>query len=146
MSDHKCLSNFGYANETPLRGEPKGLLEVMRGETGGKGGHTLLLIAGLNAGSTPERTALITKLLEGVSCTELIPAEILLLDKAVELACADREALGSLCRMEAMGTQIGVCRSSAEQYECKDKLCCGELCGIEEIWSRLAAADKVISL
>ncbi|MBQ9992727.1 MAG: hypothetical protein IJP33_04790 [Firmicutes bacterium] len=147
MNEKKLMPESSYISGFQISQDPKALLTAYQREQQGQNDSLLLLLQHDYLGcDTDLGREQLQELLAAASNAEQLPQFIVLMDKAVLLACSGNEALGSLCRMEAMGTEIIACRRAAESYAADAELCCGELEDEANIWSLLLKAQRVIAL
>ena len=147
MKGNKFLGETsGYGSETEIGQGKKVLLETLQKDSFGREKKVLLLLSHDYIGEDNEfGKKLLQDMLETISACESLPQTVVLMGKAVKFACAGENALGSLCRMEAMGTEILLCEQSAKEFDCSEHICCGLSVGAKTLWSVLSAADKVIA-
>jgi len=143
--EKKIMPEGSYISDFQIKTNQKTLLAAYQTGSAEQKDCFLLMLQHDYLGSDSETgREQLYEMLAAASNAEALPQSIILMDKAVLLACSGNEALGSLCRMEAMGSQILVCRRAAESYAAAE-LCCGEKAEEAELWSLLTRAQKVIS-
>ncbi len=88
---------------------------------------------------------LLFEFLQSAVRSKVRPGAIILLNSGVCLAHKDPFA-GKLLSLEELGVKIMVCISSADKYNIMDSINAGFLASMDEIYSVITSAQKVISL
>ncbi|QGG47046.1 sulfurtransferase-like selenium metabolism protein YedF [Heliorestis convoluta] len=75
-----------------------------------------------------------------------VPGTIILLNRAVLLACEESPVLESLLALEERGTQILSCGTCLDYYKMKEKVVSGKVSNMYTLVELLNSATKVVSL
>lgn len=78
--------------------------------------------------------------------TDNLPAQIILINSAVKLACEGSAALQSLMILDKREVQILVCGTCLDYYGLKEKICVGTISNMYSILEQLTLYPRVVTL
>lgn len=78
--------------------------------------------------------------------TESLPAQIILINSAVKLACENSPVLQNLIDLNRKGVNILACGTCLDYYGIKNKLCVGSISNMYSIVEQLSFFSRVVTL
>lgn len=86
------------------------------------------------------------RFLHAIESQPIKPDAICFYTEGVKLLCNDSPAALGLRLLEGMGVRLMACRTCIEHFQLTDKICAGEICGMNDIATMLVSAERVVTI
>lgn len=100
----------------------------------------------LGTGDPQLGTNLMRMFLYSIGQQEPLPADIMLINKGVRLACEDVQSIQTLTELTLKGTRVHVCGTCTNFYNFMDHIQIGSIINMYDLTRLLISAPKVISV
>jgi len=90
--------------------------------------------------------AMFDRFLHAMESQPIKPDAICFYTEGVKLLRESSPAALGLKLLEGMGIRLVACRTCIEHFQLTDKICVGEICGMDDIVSLLLSAERVVTI
>ena len=90
--------------------------------------------------------AMFDRFLHAVESQPIKPDAICFYTEGVKLLCKGSPAALGLGLLQGMGVRLVACRTCIEHFELTEKICVGEISGMDDIVTLLLSAEKVVTI
>ena len=90
--------------------------------------------------------AMFDRFLHAIESQPIKPDAICFYTDGVKLLCKGSPAALGLTLLQGMGVRLVACRTCIEHFELTDRICVGEVCGMNDIVSLLVSAERVVTI
>jgi DsrE/DsrF-like family len=94
----------------------------------------------------PFGVAMFDRFLHAMESQPIKPDAICFYTEGVKLLCKGSPAALGLGLLQGMGVRLLACRTCIEHFQLTDKICVGEICGMNDIVTLLLSAEKVVTI
>ena len=137
-SDYRLGVSRDYSKQEQPVGKPK---------DSGKQKTTVLITSDDFGRGSKELGAILMKMfIYTLQEAQTKPERIILLNGGVKLAGREADAADDLCRFAAAGGELLICGTCLDYYGMQDKIVCGDVSNMYDIWERMTASEKVITI
>ena len=100
----------------------------------------------VDATERPFGVAMFDRFLHAMESQAIKPDAICFYTEGVKLLCKGSPAALGLGLLQGMGVRLLACRSCIEHFQLTDRICVGEICGMNDIVALLVSAERVVTI